>query len=202
MAFGSFLLALVWFIIVVFEYLNKKLNKPDGPMANPVTKCLACCCRCCLNCCHRFIKFLNKNAFVQLALHSKNFCSSAINGFLLVLKNSGTFFVSSSVGSIFTFLGKLFIAVLNTGVCYLVIINWHSIYDRLNSPIAPIVAVFLISWVIASVFMALFSVSATALIQCFLTDVEISRANGGDGTDGKNRPKELDSLVRLLTKNK
>lgn len=26
LAFGSFLLALVWFIIIVFEYLNKKLN--------------------------------------------------------------------------------------------------------------------------------------------------------------------------------
>jgi hypothetical protein len=29
-----------------------------------VTKCLACACRFCLQCCHRFIKFLNRNAFV------------------------------------------------------------------------------------------------------------------------------------------
>ena len=94
LAFGSLLLAIVWFLIIVFEYINKKVNGQNGGLQNPVTKCLGCACRCCLQCCHRFIKFLNRNAFVQVALHSTNFCSSAMNAFLLVLKNSGTFFVS------------------------------------------------------------------------------------------------------------
>ena len=199
LAFGSLLLALVWFAIVVFEYLNKKLNG-NGVNPNPVTQAITCACRCCLQCCHRFIKFLNRNAFVQVALHSRNFCVSAMNAFLLVLKNSGTFFVSDGIGSVFIFLGKVFISVVNTGGCYVGLLNWPQIKDKLNSPIPPMVAVFLISYVIASVFMALFSIASNALVQCFLTDVEISRGQGGDGTDGKHRPKELDNLVNTMTK--
>ena len=146
LAFGSLLLALVWFAIIVFEYLNKKLGgNGNGGLQNPVTKCMAGACRCCLQCCHRFIKFLNRNAFVQLALHSKNFCTSAMNAFLLVLKNSGTFFISEGIGSIFIFLGKIFISVGNTLGCYLILTKWKEMNENINSPIGPIITVFVIS---------------------------------------------------------
>lgn len=192
LAFGSLLLAIVWFLIIVFEYLNKKLTVAPGAVtSNPLLKACSCMCSCCLQCCNRFIKFLNRNAFVQVALHSKNFCTSAMNAFLLVLKNSGTFFVSEGIGSIFIFLGKVFIAVANTALCYLILINWPEYYNKLNSPIPPMIAALLISFTIASIFMTLFGIASTALIQCFLTDVELSRGKGCDGTDGKHRPKEL-----------
>ena len=144
---------------------------------------------------------MNKNAFVQVALHCTNFCSSAMNAFLLVLKNSGTFMVSEGIATVFMFLGKVFISVANTGICYLILTNWKELADKVNSPIGPLVAVFVISYVIGSVFMALFSIASTTLVQCFLTDVELSRSNGGDGTDGRRRPKELDHLVNNLNKN-
>jgi choline transporter-like protein 2/4/5 len=153
-----------------------------------------------LQCCHKFIKFLNRNAFVQVALHSTNFCTSAMNAFLLVLKNSGTFFVSEGIAGIFIFLGKVFISIANTGLCYLILLNWKELNDKLNSPIGPLICVFLISYVIASVFMTLFSISSNALVQCFLTDVEISRTGGQNGIDGRHRPRELDHLVKTITK--
>jgi hypothetical protein len=123
-----------------------------------------------------------------------------MNAFLLVLKNSGTFFVSEGIGTVFIFIGKIFIAVANTAGCYLILINWAELNDKINSPIGPMISVFVISYIIASIFMSLFSIAQNSLIQCFLTDVEISRGSGGDGTDGKHRPKELDGLVRNLTK--
>lgn len=153
-----------------------------------MTKFVTCCCRCCLQCCHRFIKFLNKNAFVQVALNCTNFCTSAMNAFMLVLKNSGTFMVSEGIAGIFMFLGKVFISVANTALCYLILTNWGELNAKVNSPIGPMVAVFIISYVIASVFMALFSIASSAIVQCFLTDVELSRGSGGDGTDGRRRP--------------
>ena len=62
--FGSFILALVWMIRAIFEYLNKKLQSANGdrPMPRPVQWLLGCC-RCCLACCHRFIKYVNLNAY-------------------------------------------------------------------------------------------------------------------------------------------
>ena len=82
-----------------------------------------------------------------------------MNGFLLVLKNSSTFFVSSGLASLFIFLGKIFISVLNTALCYAGLINWPELNDKINSPIPPMLAVLVISYIIASVFMALFGVT-------------------------------------------
>ena len=111
-----------------------------------------------------------------------------MNAFMLILKNSGTFTVSSGVTSIFIFLGKVFISVGNTAVCFFIVDGWPELNEKINSPIGPLIAVFLISYIIASVFMALFSIASNSLVQCFLTDVELSRNSGGDGTDGRRRP--------------
>jgi len=62
------------------------------------------------------------------------------------------------------------------------------------------VTVFLLSYIIASVFMALFSIASNSLVQCFLTDVELSRGNGMEGVDGRHRPKELEHLVNSMRK--
>jgi hypothetical protein len=87
-----------------------------------------------------------------------------MNAFLLVLKNSGTFMVSEGIAGIFMFLGKIFISVANTAICYLILTNWEELSSKVNSPIGPLIAVFIISYVIASVFMALFSIASTTIV--------------------------------------
>lgn len=87
-----------------------------------------------------------------------------MNAFLLVLKNSGTFFVSGGIAGLFMFLGKVFIAVANTGACYVGLMNWKELYSKVNSPIGPMITVFVLSYIIASVFMALFSIASNSLV--------------------------------------
>lgn len=77
--------------------------------------------RCCLDCCHRFIKFLNDNAYIQVALTGKNFCSSAMAAFVLALKNSASFVITNGIGTLIQFLGKLGISVGNTLVGYVMV---------------------------------------------------------------------------------
>jgi len=64
LAFGSFLIAVVTVIRLIFEYIDAKMKGvgENGVMAAPV-KCLMKCVRCCLDCCHRFVKYINKNAY-------------------------------------------------------------------------------------------------------------------------------------------
>lgn len=112
--------------------------------------------------------------------------------------------LTDSLGGIFIFLGKIAVAVANTFIAYALILNWPYISDKLNSPIGPLICIFIVSYLIASIFMTIFAISSNALVQCFLTDIELSKKglNGQDnGTvDGKNRPKELDDLVQILKK--
>lgn len=60
-AFGSFCIAVVQFIRIIFEYYTKQMKKLES---NPVAKCLICCTRCCLWCLEKCIKFISKNAFI------------------------------------------------------------------------------------------------------------------------------------------
>jgi len=113
----------------------------------------------------------------------------------LVLKNFRTINVTDNLGSIFIFLGKILISTGNTLIAYGIIQGWSSIESKLNSVLPPLISILIVTYITTSVFMSVYSVTSTAIVQCFLTDVELTKDKGDDRIDGKHRPKELDSLV-------
>jgi len=110
-AFGAFLIALVQFIRIIFEYYKRQLEKAGKE--NKVVKILLCLTSYLLDCLERFIKFISKNAYIQIALTGKNFCASAWNAFILIMKNIMRFGTAQSIGFIFNVLGVCFIAAAN-----------------------------------------------------------------------------------------
>jgi len=62
-AFGSFIIAVVTFIRIVFEYLCKQYEAV-GNKENPVYKAVSCCIRYYLWCLDKYVKFITKNAFI------------------------------------------------------------------------------------------------------------------------------------------
>jgi choline transporter-like protein 2/4/5 len=115
-AFGSFLIALIQFIRIIFEYYKKQIEKANKE--NPVIKVILCVTSCCLDCLERFIKFISKNAYIQMAITGKNFCKSAWNAFILILKNIVRFGTANMIGFIFQVVGVLFIAAMNGLIVY------------------------------------------------------------------------------------
>lgn len=80
-----------------------------------------------LDCVDRFVKFINKNAYIQVALNSQNFCTSAMNAFILILKHADKFMLVSGLGNIFMFLGKMSIASLTAFVGFIILENWTEV---------------------------------------------------------------------------
>lgn len=115
-AFGAFLIALVQFIRIIFEYYKSQLEKAGKE--NKVVKMLLCLTSYLLDCLERFIKFISKNAYIQIALTGKNFCAAAWNAFILILKNALRFGTANSIGFIFNVLGVAFIAAANGCAVY------------------------------------------------------------------------------------
>lgn len=70
-------------IRVMLEYIDQKLKKYD----NPVTRALMCCMKCFFYCLEKFLKFINRNAYIMCAIHGKNFCLSAKDAFNLLVRN-------------------------------------------------------------------------------------------------------------------
>ena len=64
-AFGAFIIALVQMIRLVFEYYADQIQKANKD--NKVVKALLCATRYLLDCLERFIKFITKNAYIQVS---------------------------------------------------------------------------------------------------------------------------------------
>jgi hypothetical protein len=118
LAWGAFLVAVVTMIKVLFEYFVKKAEAA-GAKGNPVAKAMICCIRGCIWCLDACIKFINKNAYIQVALHSKNFCSAAWTGFYLTIRHIGRFSASGLSSSLISVLGKGAIIALSVWITIL-----------------------------------------------------------------------------------
>lgn len=86
-----------------------------------VSEYAAKCLTCCLACLERFIKFLNKHAYVEVAMRSSCFCVSAVNGAKIVLTNSLRFGVLHGLGEIIMDIAVFFIVVSGTYFGYVMI---------------------------------------------------------------------------------
>lgn len=67
---------------------------------------------------------------------------AAKDGFFLVLRNPLRFGVVSSIGSVFVFFGKIFIASLTALAGFIAITRWDHFNDGLYSPFIPTIVIY------------------------------------------------------------
>merc|ERR1712060_1028080 len=125
-----------------------------------VLKCLQCCMWCLEKC----LKFLNKNAYIQIALLGTNFCVSAKNAFYLIARNILRFGTMIVLGSIIHFIGTSVI-ICATGV------SGYFLLQMLHpeaSPMFPVLVYVAISFVVAKLYMNVFGLAVDTSLQCFI----------------------------------
>ena len=174
-----------------------KLEK-SGASENSLVKCAIWCCRCYMDCFHRFVKYLNENAYIQIALSSENFCPAALSAFTLALKNAGTFLIVDGIGTLIRFLGKMTICISNTYLGYLIITYESTLKEDIDNPIVILCVIFILSWALASIFMEVYSTVSLAILQCLYADVDICNQNRDDPMNNQFRPAEMEDVVMTL----
>lgn len=95
LAFGSLIITICRLIRVCLEYIDQKIKAYD----NELTKAILCCCKCFFFCLEKFLKFINKNAYIMCSIHGKNFCASARDAFSLLMRNIVRVFVLDKVNT-------------------------------------------------------------------------------------------------------
>ncbi|CAH8575394.1 unnamed protein product [Dicrocoelium dendriticum] len=116
LAFGSLLIALLQWLRVLLEYVDAKLKKYN----NLCTQTLVRCCCCCLWCLEKVLRYLNRNAFIMIAIHGQSFCSGAQSAFHLLLKNIVRVIIVNGVTSFLLFIGKMSVVIISgkqSGLC-------------------------------------------------------------------------------------
>jgi hypothetical protein len=127
LAFGSLILAIVQFLKYLCKYLEKQSKQQKNKVAECVFKCLGYL----LWCFEKCIKYLNKNAYIQVALMGTNFCTSAKEAFRLIWGNAVRFALLGGLGAVITIIGKYFIAVSTAVLGFLVL---QGMYPDIGSP--------------------------------------------------------------------
>ncbi|KAJ7316471.1 hypothetical protein JRQ81_002633 [Phrynocephalus forsythii] len=172
LAFGSLILAIVQIIRVILEYLDHRLKAAENKFA----KFLLTCLKCCFWCLEKFIKFLNRNAYIMIAIYGTNFCTSARNAFFLLMRNIIRVAVLDKVTDFLLFLGKLLI-VGSVGILAFFFFTQRIklIQDTappLNYYWVPILTVIVGSYLIAHGFFSVYAMCVDTLFLCFCEDLE------------------------------
>ena len=108
-----------------------------------VLKCITCV----LACVECIVKFINTQAYIQIALKGRNFCYAAKDGFELVWSNPLRYAIVGGIGTIIMFLGKLIISALTAFLFYLFITYVSSVRANYTNPFLQVaVTMSLLSW--------------------------------------------------------
>uniref|UniRef100_A0A671TAT2 Choline transporter-like protein n=1 Tax=Sinocyclocheilus anshuiensis TaxID=1608454 RepID=A0A671TAT2_9TELE len=174
LAFGSLILAIVQIIRVLLEYIDHKLKGAENKFA----KFLLCCLKCCFWCLEKFIKFMNRNAYIMVAIYGKNFCRSARDAFFLLMRNVIRVVVLDKVTDFILFLGKLLIVGL-VGIFAFFFFSGHTDAFKGATPSlhyywVPILTVLVGSYLIAHGFFSVYAMCVDTLFLCFCEDLERS----------------------------
>uniref|UniRef100_A0A8C7FLQ1 Choline transporter-like protein n=1 Tax=Oncorhynchus kisutch TaxID=8019 RepID=A0A8C7FLQ1_ONCKI len=194
LAFGSLILSIIQIIRVLLEYIDHKLQGTQ----NKCTKFLLCCLKCCFWCLEKFIKFINRNAYIMVAIYGKNFCTSAKDAFFLLMRNMIRVAVLDKVTDFLLFLGKLLIVGL-VGIFAFFFFSgrvkaFENTAPNLHYYWVPILTVVVGSYLIAHGFFSVYAMCVDTLFLCFLEDLE---RNDGSA----ERPFLMsDRLLKVLNK--
>lgn len=144
-AFGSFILAVVWAIRIAFEYLYKQLDSNKKLSKNRIIKIAMWCMRCCLDCFERIVRFINKQAFIQIGLTGKSFCPAAKDGFCVVIGHPVEFALLAGLAQLFMWLGNVVIVGGTLLVSFAIMRNVPKIENNLSSPFMPLLVIVLLT---------------------------------------------------------
>ncbi|KAJ8976875.1 hypothetical protein NQ317_001199 [Molorchus minor] len=171
-ALGSFLIAIVQFARVLLKLLEKSLKGRKGKCA----ECTFKCCQCCLYCFEKILKYLSRNAYIEVAIHGYSFCRAGKQAFKLLTSNVLRVAAINSVGDFVLFLGKV------TVVAATVLIGINMLQDKpgVHHIWVPVTIAALFAYFVAHCFLTVYEMTIDTIFLCFCEDCEMN--------DGISRP--------------
>ncbi|XP_055739045.1 choline transporter-like protein 5-A [Salvelinus fontinalis] len=172
LAFGALILAVVQMARIILEYLDSKLKGAN----NMAARFVLCCLKCCFWCLERFVKFMNRNAYIMIAIYGKGFCMSARDAFCLLMRNVVRVAVLDRVTDFLLFLGKVLIAGSVGVIAFFFFTHKMPIFQEevptLHYYWVPLLTVIFGSYLIAHGFFSVYAMCVDTLFLCFCEDLE------------------------------
>ncbi|XP_068594084.1 choline transporter-like protein 5-A isoform X1 [Cebidichthys violaceus] len=172
LAFGALILSVAQLVRIILEYLEQKLRGVDNSLSRFMMHCLQCC----FWCLEKFIRYMNRNAYIMVAIYGKNFCTSAREAFYLLMRNVVRVAVLDRVTDFLLFLGKVLIAGGVGVIAYLFFTRRIPVIQEevpnLNYFWVPLLTVVVGAYLIAHGFFSVYAMCVDTLFLCFCDDLE------------------------------
>jgi len=191
-AVGSFLVALLQFIRLILGYIAKQA-KAGG---NAAAECAAKACMCCISCFEQVVKFLNKNAYMAVAVNSDNFCEAAKEAFQFLMGEAGAVAILNGSCFVFQLCGVGVITGGGSALTYIMVTNIEMFSDPTRKHYVTDATLCagvggVISFLVAVSFMIVFDMVADTMLFCFAQD----KKRNGDNCDTQFAPQALNDLI-------
>ena len=118
---------------------------------------------------------ISKEGFIFTTIYGTGFCYSSFQVLKLLWSNVGRATAVTSVSRFMEIFGRFGIACSVTGIClYYININIDTnLSDNISSVVYPCGVIFVLSYLIGSLFMMVLEVGVDAIFLCFLVDETI-----------------------------
>jgi len=160
-AFGALIYAIVRFISFLLEQAKKSSKQ------NKIVVYLVCCIQCFLGCIEGIVKFVNRFAFIYIALHGDNFCTAAKGCFELISKNMFTAVIVDLLGQFVLFVGKL----MGTAICTLFTVGIVLAFGRPLS-FVTVALVVVIAYCVFNLYAHIVGVGVDTIFVCYMEDLQ------------------------------
>eukprot|EP00039_Didymoeca_costata_P033517 m.42752 g.42752 ORF g.42752 m.42752 type:complete len:686 (+) comp9908_c0_seq2:368-2425(+) len=172
--FGALVIAIISLIRTILYVVEQRVKKLDpSSHVGFVLRCINCC----LWCFQKILKFLNRNAFIEIAIFGNSFCTSAWNAFKILTRNALRVAIINSVGDFVLFIAKLVVLLL-VAIAAVFLFDRHP--EELTYEAVIIGFLCLFAYLIASMFFGIYEMTIDTLFVCFCEDSERN-----DGSDKK-----------------
>ncbi|KAG2493603.1 hypothetical protein HYH03_008120 [Edaphochlamys debaryana] len=178
--FGAFIIALIQLIRFLLEYLDRKTKELQAQ--NKFAEWMMCCVKCCMWCLEKIVQFINRNAYIMIAVKGKGYCCSAIKAVRLIINNCLRVAVVNLVADVLIFLGKVSVAAVGGVVAYAMTeADYYTNPTKypetfLYSPVLPIALSCITAFAVAEIFFAVYEMAIDTIILAFCEDCD---KNGG-----------------------
>lgn len=191
-AFGSFLIATLRYIRLVIEFIDNRIRRRNSPeINNPTTRSATCFFRIFFWLLDRFLKFIDRNAYIMMSMYGEGYLQSAKRAVGLLYKNSTRALVLDYV----TYFVLLVSRLLITGfVGYMTAQEMFT--ANLHYKWLPIVLVVLGTYFISKGLFSVYSMAVDTLFICFLID---STNNDGSAERPYFTSKNLRRIMKRST---
>lgn len=179
MALGSLVVAIIESVRFLLEALRRQLKVVEATPAACCIRMIWCCTQCCLGCVEWTIKFVNRNAYIMIAITGRGFCKAAAMATGLIINNILRIGTVNVIGDVMLFLGKLCVSLACALFAFLMLDThqYKSSHHKISSPLFPVLFCWGLGYVVASLFFAVVEMAIDTIVLSFCQDVEEHQGN-------------------------